>query len=145
MTKSFRETLFGAWKLVEYTMEDDNGEKFYPLGKDAKGFILYTPDGYMSAQIMESGRPIYSSGDLFTGTTEEMAKAAHGYLAYSGRYEVDEATHTLVHHMDVSLNPTWLGQDQERYVKLDGDTIVITTSVDTAMLAWKRAEGQSNQ
>lgn len=76
MSKSFRETVVGAWKLVEYSIENKNkrGEKIYPLGKDATGFILYTPDGYMSAQIMESGRHIYANGHLHNGTIEEMSK-----------------------------------------------------------------------
>ena len=31
---------------------DKDGNVIYPLGEDAKGFIMYNPDGYMSAQIM---------------------------------------------------------------------------------------------
>lgn len=143
MAENLREKLIGAWKLAEYSIEDKNknGEKFYPLGKDAAGFILYTPDGYMSAQIMASGRPAYANGRLHTGTIEEMAKAARGYMAYSGKYEVDEKTNTVVHHMEVSMNPTWLGQEQERYIKLEGDTLTIIAPANNAMLVWKRPEG----
>ncbi|MBR0597793.1 lipocalin-like domain-containing protein [Sinanaerobacter chloroacetimidivorans] len=142
MSKSLREALVGAWKLVEYSIEDKNkqGEKFYPLGKDAAGFLMYTPDGYVSAQMMASGRPSYANGHIHTGTTEEMAKAAKGYMAYSGQYEVDEETNTLTHHMEVSMNPTWLGQAQERFVKLEGNTITISTAGNHAVLVWKRAE-----
>ena len=46
-----------------------------------------------------------------------MAAAAHGYLAYSGRFEVDEEKQELTHHMEVSMNPTWLGQSQPRIAK----------------------------
>ncbi len=147
MGKSFREALIGAWKLAEYSIPDNlnKGEKYYPLGKDATGFILYTPDGYVSAQMMASGRPSYASGRLHTGTAEEMAKAAKGYMAYSGRYEIDEKTNTLTHHMDVSMNPTWLGQAQERFVKLEDDTITITASANNAVLVWKRAEDNSGR
>lgn len=147
MSKSFRETLVGAWKLIEYSIEDKNknGEKFYPLGKDATGFIMYTPDGYMSAQMMASGRPVYAAGHLHTGTVDEMAKAAKGYMAYSGQYEVDEKTNTLYHHMEVSMNPTWLGQTQQRFVKLEGDVITITNSNNNAVLVWKRAEDHANR
>ncbi|MEG1930090.1 MAG: lipocalin-like domain-containing protein [Anaerovorax sp.] len=147
MSKSFRETLVGAWRLVEYSIEDKNksGAKFYPLGKDATGFIMYTPDGYMSAQIMSPGRPVYANGHLHTGTVEEMSKAAKGYMAYSGQYEVDEKTNTLHHHMEVSMNPTWEGQMQERFVKLEGDVITITNSNNNAVLIWKRAEDHANK
>ena len=142
MSKSFRETLVGTWKLVEYSIEDKNkkGDKFYPLGKEVTGFLMYTPDGYVSAQMMEAGRPVYASGRLHTGTIDEMARAAKGYMAYAGHYEIDEESNTLYHHMEVSMNPTWLGQKQERIVKLDGDTITITNSNNNAVLVWKRAE-----
>ena len=147
MSASFREALIGAWELKEYSIPDtvNKGEKYYPLGKDASGFILYTPDGYVSAQMMASGRPVYASGRLHSGTIDEMAQAAKGYMAYSGRYEIDEETKTLTHHMDVSMNPTWLGQAQLRFVKLEGDTITITSSANNAVLVWKRAEDNAKK
>ncbi|KZS58429.1 lipocalin-like domain-containing protein [Mycobacterium ostraviense] len=49
------------------------------------GLIIYTPDGYMSAQIQSSGRPDYDRPVASGGTTEQAAAAAPGYLAYSGR------------------------------------------------------------
>ncbi len=147
MSKNLRETLVGTWTLVEYSINDKNkdGEKFYPMGKDAAGFLLYTPDGYMSAQMMASGRPAYVNGHIHTGTVDEMAKAAKGYMAYSGRYEVNENTNVLTHHMEVSMNPTWLGQAQERYVKIEGDTIAITAPANNAVLVWKRAGNHTNR
>ena len=142
MTKSFREALIGTWKLVEYSIENIKkpGERFYPLGKDATGFIMYTPDGYMSAQMMAAGRPAYENGGPHNGTLEEMAQAAKGYMAYAGQYEVNEETQTLIHHMEVSMNPTWLSQAQERCIKLNDDTITITAPNTTAILIWKRAD-----
>src|SRR5881227_1309695 len=95
--KTLVEQVIGTWKLVSYETQDSDGNVVYPLGKDAKGFIMYNPDGYMSAQIMGLGRPAYQSGDLHTGTQAEMAAAAHDYLAYSGRFEVDEKNNTLIH------------------------------------------------
>src|SRR4051812_46886890 len=93
--KTLVEQVIGTWKLVSYETQDADGNVIYPLGEDAKGFIMYNPDGYMSAQIMALGRPAYESENLHTGTMEEMAAAAHGYLAYSGRFEVDEKNNTL--------------------------------------------------
>ena len=86
---------------------------------------MYNPDGYMSAQLMQQGRPAYASGDLHTGTKDEMAEAAHGYLAYAGKYELDEENQTVYHTMNVSMNPTWLGDTQPRVFKLDGNTLSI--------------------
>lgn len=144
MAESVLEKLVGAWRLVEYSIEDKKnaGERYYPLGKDATGVIMYTPDGYMSAQLMASGRPVYANGHIHTGSIDEMAKAAKGYMAYSGKFDLNAEKNTLTHHMEVSMNPTWLGQAQERYYKLEDDTLTISTPGNFAILIWKRAELQ---
>ena len=138
MSSSLKEQLIGTWQLVKYTLQDESGKDFYPLGKDCRGFLIYTADGYVSAQLMASGRPAYKSGDLHKGTQEEMAAAAKGYIAYAGKYSVDEENRTLKHHMDVSMNPTWLEQVQERYLEIEDNTVTITASVNTAVLKWKK-------
>ena len=144
MTKSMRDQVIGAWKLVSYQTTNEAGEQVYPLGEDAKGFILYTPDGYMSAQLMAQGRPAYASGDLHEGTQEEMAQAAAGYLAYSGRYEIDEGKGELTHHMDVSMNPTWLGQAQPRVAQIKNNQLIIYNGLKPEdQLIWQRAEDHS--
>ena len=63
----------------------------------------------MSTQLMQQGRASYKSGDMLKWTTEEMVEAAHGYLAYAGKFDVNEEERTLthhIHHMEVSMNPT---------------------------------------
>jgi Lipocalin-like domain len=111
-----------------------------------EGLIIYSADGYMSGQMMKLGRPAYASGDMEHGSTEERAAAAAGYLAYSGPFYVDDEAATLRHHMSVSLFPNWIGDTQERFVELDGDTLTISTApviVEgielTPRLIWKRA------
>ena len=66
-------------------------------------------------------------------------------LLTAGPYEVDEQNQIVTHHMSVSMNPTWLGDTQPRYVKLDGDILEITSPpviVDgkeqNTKLIWKR-------
>ena len=102
---SLRDRLLGAWRLAEFTVTAEDGTVTYPMGEDVEGLIIYTPDGYMSAQLMEPGRPAYASGEFTHGTEEEEAAAAAGYLAYSGPFYVNEETATLKHHMSVSLFP----------------------------------------
>jgi hypothetical protein len=52
--------VLGAWELVSYTEGDNHGGPItYPLGPDALGLIMYTADGYMSAQIMRRDRPAF--------------------------------------------------------------------------------------
>ena len=54
------------------------------MGEDATGFIMYHPEGFMSAQMMSAGRPKYASEVLHSGTQEEMVATAEAYLAYAG-------------------------------------------------------------
>lgn len=138
---SLREQMIGTWKLISYQSEDESGNTIYPFGEDARGFIMYNPDGYMSAQLTKVGRPGYASGDIHTGTTEEMATAAHGYMAYSGRFELDEEKGEVTHHMDVSMNPTWEGQAQPRLATIEGDKLtVINGERPEDKLIWQRVE-----
>lgn len=144
MPQSFKEQVVGTWKLVEYSMVNETGEKVYPLGERATGFLMYTADGYMSAQLMsDKERPVFEGKALHTGSTEQMAAAAHGYHAYAGKYEVDEANQTLYHHMEVSLIPNRLGQVQDRLVQIKGKQIIITSTVTANTIIWERAENHS--
>ena len=59
MAKTLREQLIGAWKLVSYVEKPTDGsEPFHPMGEAPKGIIMYTPDGYMSAQLEHPGGQI---------------------------------------------------------------------------------------
>ena len=149
MRKTLREQLVGAWKLVSYVERPvDGSAPFCPMGDTPQGIILYTPDGYVSAQLMRPGRPQFASGDCFRGTAEEIREEALGYIAYSGPYHTDEGQQTLTHSMFVSLFPNWLGQTQPRVVKIEGDLLHLSTAAPfpsggkeiMAYLTWRRAE-----
>ena len=84
----------------------------------------------------------------FRGSPEEIKEEASGYIAYSGPFHTDEAKKTLTHSMFVSLFPNWLGQTQPRVVKIEGDTLHLSTEKPIksggketmSYLPWKRAE-----
>ncbi len=70
--KTLREQLIGAWKLVSYVEKPvDGSAPFYPFSEHPQGIIMYTPDGFMSAQLCSPGRKPFASGDWFKGTTED--------------------------------------------------------------------------
>lgn len=146
---NLREQLIGAWKLESYVeVPVDGSEPFYPLGKHATGIIMYTPDGYMSAQLMADTRQEFVSGDWFNGSPEEYINEAKTYIAYSGRFFVNEEKQELKHEMMVSLFPNWIGQQQQRIVSLEIDTLklgpaspIMSKSKQVmSQLVWKRAE-----
>lgn len=141
--QTLREQIIGAWRLESYTVTEADGTVHAPLGPDADGFIIYTPDGYMSAQLMARGRPDYASGDWLRGVSEELSAAAGGYLAYSGPFSVDEEKRTLRHHIAVSLFPNWLGDIQVRRVQLEGDLLTLSPEDEPGpqvqTIVWRRA------
>ncbi|MCF2528712.1 lipocalin-like domain-containing protein [Yinghuangia soli] len=139
------ERIIGAWRLESYTVQGIDGEVRAPLGGDADGFIIYTADGHVSAQLMARSRPDYASGNWLGGTSEEHHTAAAGYLAYSGTYTVDEETQTVRHHIAVSLFPNWVGETQVRLVQQEDDGLVLFPATEPGpqaqTIAWRRVAG----
>lgn len=108
---------------------------------------MYTPDGFMSAQLCHPDRPHFASGDWFTGTPEEYEAEASSYIAYTGPFHVDEQLQSLTHSMFISLFPNWMGQTQPRVVKIEGVYLYLSTASPiqsqgktvNSSLKWKRA------
>lgn len=92
---------------------------------------MYTPDGYMSAQIMTPDRPAYDNPTAAGGTEDQRATAAAGYLAYSGSYSVDDLTGVIHHHVLVSLMPNWIGDTQLRQGRLAEHQLTLTAQSAT--------------
>jgi hypothetical protein len=117
--------LLGSWELVAYTFEVAAGQVRYPLGEDAVGSLIYTPQRRVSVNIMRSGRRLWASPVPVASRQAEAADAAAGYLAYSGSFTVDEAASAVEHHISVSLFPNWIGDTQRRLVHLNRDELVL--------------------
>lgn len=141
-----RADVLGAWELASYTSSDGpDRPPVYPLGERATGLIMYTDDGYMSAQLMSTDRPVFDAAEPDGGSTGQTVAAARGYLAYSGPFWVDEPAAVLHHEVWVSLLPNWLGITQIRSARLVDDrlTLSLTSTLDgvdtTSTLVWRRA------
>ncbi|KAF2748665.1 hypothetical protein M011DRAFT_476061 [Sporormia fimetaria CBS 119925] len=120
---SLRSRLIGAWELQSYcAYKVSNPEdKIYPLGPNAQGIIMYTPDGHMSAHLRRPGQPRFASGDGISSATEaEWADVGRNYVAYAGRFFLDErkAEPLLLHEMRVSNIPRLVGDVQRRTVEM---------------------------
>jgi Lipocalin-like domain len=71
--KSLREQLVGAWTLTSCVLRDiTTGAEDRPFGERPLGLILYTPDGYMSAQLQRPERPLFADGDLAHATRKNL-------------------------------------------------------------------------
>ena len=143
--KTTIQRFIGTWKLVTSEFRTSDGKVTYPLGEKAVGILVYDSGGRMAAQLMRPDRPKFASGDMRGGTPEEIKTAAEGYVAYFGTYEVDDKKGTVVHHVDASLFPNWLGQDQTRFFEFSDDLLTLKTppilsggQEITGVLVWKR-------
>jgi hypothetical protein len=115
--------LVGAWRLVSVETRDEKGELV--RRGERTGYLLYSPGGYMSVSFMKEGRPVFKSGDIRGGSVEEKIAAINGYVSYAGRYTVRDDT--VVHHIEVSLFPNWVGVSQERMFTLEGSRLTLST------------------
>jgi Lipocalin-like domain len=131
----------GAWKLISLERRTAAGAVTYPLGEHPVGRLTYDAMGRMSAQLMRPDRPKFKADDdARTGSTEEKIAAYDGYTAYYGTYTVNEADHTVIHHVEASLYPNWIGSDQLRKYEFSGDrlTLRVVSSGGERRLVWER-------
>ena len=117
--------LVGTWKLVSWENRSLDGQVSYPLGEDAVGYISYSQDGYVFVSMMRHDRAEFAAGDLLRASAEEKAHAAETYMTYCGTY--DFRGNTVVHHVELSLFPNWVGVDQERLVEIAGNRLTVST------------------
>jgi hypothetical protein len=105
--------LIGTWRLLPWENRSvADGAVGHPLGEDAVGYIMYGRGGYMPVAISRPDRARFAAGGLLGGGAEERARAAETYVSYCGRYEF--RGETVVHSVELSLFPNWVGAEQER-------------------------------
>jgi hypothetical protein len=117
--------LGGTWKLIAWRRIADDGTVTYPLGLDARGQLIYTPNGDMAVQITGANRPALATDDPLGGDMEARAGAYSTYLAYFGTYELEDES--VVHDLDGSLFPNWSGEKQVRPFTYDDGKLVLRT------------------
>ena len=114
---SASEKLIGAWHLVRIEAPGPDGK---PTSiPQPKGMLIYTRDGHMSVQLM------YPKSE--TALSNEYVQ--EGYEASFGSYDVDDATHTVTHHVQGSVTRDLLvGKDLPRVYQFAADGHLIIKS-----------------
>jgi hypothetical protein len=135
-----------VWELDSYTVTDSEGIARFPYGQDPVGQLIYTEGGRMSAQMMRDDFDLGSFAEMDgESAVQEMGLSA--FFAYWGTYSVDEGGSTVTHHLAGSLYSDWVGVDQLRNYRFEGDdTLVIWAQLqgvgdpgDLYELVWVRA------
>ncbi len=127
----------GVWRLVAWEVWE-GGTVTHPLGGQPQGMIVYTAGGHMAVQMMRPDRPLFTSGDRWRSTPEEVQSAYAGYNAYCGRYTVHEAEGYISHHVEQSLYPNRVGTELRRDYTFTADRLILTTP--DSRMTWERLE-----
>jgi len=131
--------ILGRWRLVSIASRDDPSQPWEQrYGASPLGYIQYGTDGFMSVQIAKMPRPRFASGKDRSPTAEEGRDAYLGYVAYFGTYTVEEGSRTVIHHVQGSLGPAFVGTDQRRPANLEGDRLTLSDG-KTFRVVWERA------
>ena len=121
------QAIIGAWRLLSFEIESDDGTVVHPFGPGVQGSIIYTDSGRVSAQVMRSDRPSFAAGDQMRGTPEEIEANYTGCISYYGTYELDDGGGFVVHQVEGSLFPNWEGEGQKRFFEFSGDRLKLST------------------
>jgi len=134
------ERLVGNWRLLSYESSETSGRRGRPYG-EAVGRLSYDENGNMAGQVMRPDRAKVELGD---GNAQQVRAAYLGYIAYFGTYEVAPDGQSVIHHVQGSLNPAWVGGRQVRRMRFEGDLLVLSADVHkggavvTHTLTWQR-------
>jgi len=137
----------GTWKLVSCIFEDEQTkERTFPYGEHPTGYAILTPEGRLMALITAEGRKV-------PRTAEDRDSAFRSVAAYSGRYRVEG--NTFVTRVDIAWNESWVGTDQPRFFKVEGDRLYIETpptanrdregQMVRGILIWEREKARLEQ
>ena len=144
-TRKVSDEFVGVWNLISFERRTAAGELTYPMGHHPVGRLTYDAQGRMSAQIMHPDRPKFQSGISSRGSAEEKIAAYDGYLAYYGTYVVKEKEHAVIHQVEGSFYPNWVGSDQRRLFEFSAGKLILRALNGSggpgteSRLVWERA------
>ena len=121
-TASFAEEpnkVTGTWKLISYEVEiQATGQKGPVMGDKPTGYATFTPEGRIFFVLTGEGRKPAK-------TDHERAELLNTLVAYSGTYRLEGDKWTT--KVDVAWNPEWVGTEQVRSFRVDGERLVVLT------------------
>jgi hypothetical protein len=135
--------LIGVWRLITVEDHQADGTILYPYGERALGYLIYHPEGYMSATVMSAERQRLARQVRPFELTAEEAQSVLKTMgsSYSGVWELKDES-TVVHHVHAAVIPNMIGQDEVRPFELKGNRLYVYTLRPPAKTCaiWERAE-----
>ncbi|MEL7464154.1 MAG: lipocalin-like domain-containing protein [Pseudomonadota bacterium] len=134
-----REDLIGVWRLVSFMAEDEAGATSEPFGTASSGRLIYLAEGIMSAHLGAGDRPALS--DMGASGAERALGAMRTHFSYAGRWRLEGDR--VLHDVDMSISPDWVGTAKARDVSFDGEDMILTDRdpggrLKVGVLRWRR-------
>jgi hypothetical protein len=106
----------GTWKIVSCQFEaEGSGDRRNIYDEHPVGVIVITAEGRLVTLLTAGNRvPTAAAGDLFDSM-----------MAYSGLFRLEGDR--LITKVDSAWHPAWVGTEQTRSFKRDGDTLSLMT------------------
>lgn len=137
-----------TWHLIDVRFFKPDGTVVRIYGEQPRGMLVYDARGNMTVQIMRRGRPPLPKSRRSENALDEYNAILRGYIAYFGKFSVDETARTMTHHIEGSLIPNWVDTPLVRTYEFspDGKRLYLRTAPapiggDTLSgeLIWERA------
>jgi hypothetical protein len=111
--------VLGTWKLVSYEVEvQATGQKGPVMGNKPTGYAAFLPNGRVFFVLTgEARKPAKSD--------QERAELLSTLVAYSGTYRIEGDK--WVTKVEIAWNPEWVGTEQTRSFKVDGQRLQVLT------------------
>jgi hypothetical protein len=118
--------LIGAWRLqsAERRLTDGTVLPSPLYGPNGVGYLLYSAAGQMCVMLADPSRESWASTD--EPTVKELQAIHDHFVAYCGRYEVNEEAAVVVHHIEMHVTPNYIGDIAPRRVSLEGSRLTLS-------------------
>jgi len=118
--RDLEKQLVGVWKIESiYTEDKATGAQKKSYGERPNGYGVLTPQK-RTFLVVSAEKRITPISDA------DRSAAFLSMIAYSGVYRVEDDR--FITKVDVAWNEAWIGTEQVRYVKLEGDAMTLTSS-----------------
>lgn len=110
------------------------------MGEEAKGQLIYSAEGRMSAHLVSANMARFAKADWRAATAEERARAWLEYFGYYGGFSIDEEKKAVIHHVEGGSFPNMVGTEQVRYFRFEGERLVLNaeTPWGKVQVVWEK-------
>jgi hypothetical protein len=138
-------SFIGTWELLSFTEVGEDGRSVEPMGAQPKGFLVYTTEGIVSAQLMGSGDAEEEISLEGTVGHDALKPTAIRFIGYCGAFTVNTALQEVVHLPVVSADRAFVGKALHRRFEFVADRLMLTTMATgggdfatESRLVWRR-------